>query len=236
MLKRTFVSSERKRFPTRCQKRNARCGLPPRSREPKTTSAAAADDRLDQLGHLGRVVLHVGVLDHRDLALGGRDRRPDRRALALVALPDHGRARRLGDRGRVVDASRRRRRSPSCRARARRCARAPRRSSSPRCRPGPGTRPSPRDRTRRSACGRSGGGGRRARAAGRPRAQRSRRRAARSAPRRPPSSGVDRAIVFTPSRRWMICVVSTSWARMSCCCVVVCESSVCPSVASALSS
>src|SRR5215203_4069844 len=35
----TFVSSDRKRFPTRCQKRYARCGLPPESREPKTTSA-----------------------------------------------------------------------------------------------------------------------------------------------------------------------------------------------------
>ena len=40
MLKSAFVTSERNRLPTRCQKRNARCGLPPRRREPKTTSAA----------------------------------------------------------------------------------------------------------------------------------------------------------------------------------------------------
>src|SRR6266545_181969 len=40
VLKRTFVSSDRKRFPSRCQKRYARCGLPPERREPKTTSAA----------------------------------------------------------------------------------------------------------------------------------------------------------------------------------------------------
>src|SRR5579862_23355 len=40
VLKSAQVSRDRKRFPTRCQKRYARCGLPPRSREPKTTSAA----------------------------------------------------------------------------------------------------------------------------------------------------------------------------------------------------
>src|SRR6266511_1940230 len=39
VLKRTFVSSDRKRFPSRCQNRYARCGRPPERREPKTTSA-----------------------------------------------------------------------------------------------------------------------------------------------------------------------------------------------------
>jgi glycosyltransferase involved in cell wall biosynthesis len=34
----------------------------------------AARDRLDQLGHVGGVVLHVGVLDHRDVAVDVRDR------------------------------------------------------------------------------------------------------------------------------------------------------------------
>src|ERR671939_374664 len=39
VLKRTFVSRLRNRLPTRCQKRYARCGRPPESRDPKTTSA-----------------------------------------------------------------------------------------------------------------------------------------------------------------------------------------------------
>ena len=127
MLKSTFVSSERKRLPTRCQKRYARCGRPPESREPKTTSAAPPHDRLDQLGHLGRVVLHVGVLDHGDVAVDVRDRGPDRRALAAVRLPDHGRARRLGDRGGRRRSSRRRRRSSA----SSRSSRAIRSSTSP---------------------------------------------------------------------------------------------------------
>src|SRR5919199_2974455 len=39
VLKRMFVSRLSARFPTRCQKRYARCGRPPESRDPYTTSA-----------------------------------------------------------------------------------------------------------------------------------------------------------------------------------------------------
>ena len=132
------MSSERKRLPTRCQKRYARCGRPPAQPRAEDDVGDAADDRLDQLGHLGRVVLHVGVLDHGDLAVDVRDRGPDRDALAAVR-PAGSRSRPRPRRSRRSRrSSRRRRRSPACRARARRSDRAPRRSSPPRCTPGSG--------------------------------------------------------------------------------------------------
>ena len=96
--------------------------LRPAAREPRAVDdvGRAALDRLDQLRHLGRVVLHVGVLDHRDLAVEVRDRGANRGALAAVLLAQ--------DDGAVppVQASasaacrrstRRRRRSPACRGR-----------------------------------------------------------------------------------------------------------------------
>ena len=74
------------RLPTRCQKRYARCGRPPREPRAEDDVGDAALDRLDQRGHVGRVVLHVGVLDDGDLAVDVRDRGADRGALAAVRL------------------------------------------------------------------------------------------------------------------------------------------------------
>jgi hypothetical protein len=49
----------------------------------------AALDRLDQRGHVRGVVLEIRVLDHGDVAVDVRDRRPDGGALAAVALAQH---------------------------------------------------------------------------------------------------------------------------------------------------
>ena len=82
------MSRLRKRLPTRCQKRYARWGRPPERREPKTTSATPRSIGSISGGHVGRVVLDVGVLDDGDVAVDVRDRRADRRALAPVLLAD----------------------------------------------------------------------------------------------------------------------------------------------------
>src|SRR6185312_784432 len=49
---------------------------------------AAALDRLDQRGDVGRVVLHVGILDDRNVAVGMRDGSAHRGSLAPVLLTD----------------------------------------------------------------------------------------------------------------------------------------------------
>ena len=71
----------------------------------------AVEDRLDDAGDLGRVVLEIGVLDDGDVAGHVPDRRLDRGALAHVALVEDG-----PDRGSCAASSRRISAEPSRRA------------------------------------------------------------------------------------------------------------------------
>jgi hypothetical protein len=62
--------------------------LRPAAREARAVDdvGRAALDRLDEPGYLGRVVLQVGVLDDRDLAVEVRDRGTDRGTFPAVLL------------------------------------------------------------------------------------------------------------------------------------------------------
>ncbi len=70
-----------------CARRAARGGISPaRYREPKTASAAALEQRLQQQGVFLRVVLEIGVLNEAEVALGMLDGGADSGAFALVYL------------------------------------------------------------------------------------------------------------------------------------------------------
>ena len=64
-----FVRNVRKRFPSSCRKSSARRASPPAKREPKTASASSSTKTFTMRSEVARVVLEVGVVDDRDLAV-----------------------------------------------------------------------------------------------------------------------------------------------------------------------
>src|SRR3972149_4008490 len=89
VLKSTFVSRLSALLPTRCQNRYARCGRPPASLEPNTTSARPRRVGANRAGNsAGAASPPPGrALDPRDVAVHLLDRRTDRGSLAAVLLP-----------------------------------------------------------------------------------------------------------------------------------------------------